>query len=462
MFFKYLLLWLTLASSFTGCQNLKHLSPVSTTQISTPKAWASAQKGSHQKVSTGWLAEFKDSRMSRLVNEALKNNHDLKAAAHRLKAAEQGTIIGRANRLPSVSSSTSYSRSDSQNSSSSESYRISLNANWEADLWGRLRNLENAERADYAIALAEFRNARLSLAANTASAWCNLVTAERQLELAKKTLESYDTALPVVERRYRANISRAVDIQFARNNVASAERSLRVRRLNRDNAARNLETLLGRYPSAEIATSITLPYLSPNIPSGIPATLLERRPDLVRARARLYASAERAQVRAKNLLPSLNLTSSLSNSDDHIRRLLDPNFILYSAAASLAQTVYRGGQLKAEARIALEENRAQLEDYAQVALEAFREVESALAADHSLKEQEVFLEKEVQQTTLAEKRAISDITLGIEGASFLEYLEAQRRAENARASLIQLRNTRLQNRIDLHLALGGDFKTSVN
>ncbi|MEJ6718607.1 MAG: hypothetical protein QNK82_08965, partial [Akkermansiaceae bacterium] len=94
-----------------------------------------------------------------------------------------------------------------------------------------------------------------------------------------------------------------------------------------------------------------------------------------------------------------------------------------------------------------------------VALLAFREVESAIAADRSLTEQQVFLEKEVKQTKLAEKRALSDITLGIDGASFLEYLEAQRRSENAGISLIRLKNQRLQNRIDLHLALGGDYTT---
>ncbi|MDB4511727.1 hypothetical protein N9081_07280, partial [Akkermansiaceae bacterium] len=120
----------------------------------------------------------------------------------------------------------------------------------------------------------------------------------------------------------------------------------------------------------------------------------------------------------------------------------------------LAQTVYQGGALSARARAALEQNRAAIEDYTRLALLAFREVESAVGTDRSLTEQERYLRQEVKQSQLAVKRALSDISLGIDGASFLEYLEAQRRAEAAGISLIRLKNQRLQNRIDLHLALG--------
>ncbi|MDB4512487.1 TolC family protein, partial [bacterium] len=276
----------------------------------------------------GWLGEFGDARMTKLVNEALAHNFDLKATAARLRAAKEGTIIGRSARLPSLNASTSYRRSGTKQTSIAENYSLSLNASWEADLWGRLRNSELASRADYASTLADFRGARLSLVANTAKAWCNLVTAEQQLALAQKTLESYRQALPVVERRYKANTLRSVDVQFARNNVAGAERSLRVRKLNRDNAARSLELLLGRYPSASVASSNQLPNLSPNPPSGLPSELLERRPDLQAARADLYASAQRAEVARKNLLPSLRLTASASGGDDNFQRAFDPNYLV--------------------------------------------------------------------------------------------------------------------------------------
>ncbi|MEN8772597.1 MAG: efflux transporter outer membrane subunit [Akkermansiaceae bacterium] len=448
-----------LATVLISCEALDGPRAVESTTLDLPGAFSKAESGQNAKISTGWLKEFRDPRMTTIVKEALAHNQGLKAAAHRLKAAKEGTIIGRAARLPSVNASTNYRATDSLQSSSSESYGISLNAAWEPDLWGRLRNLDYATQANYAASVADFRNARLSLAANTAQAWCNLVTSEQQLALAKTNVESFSKALIVVERRYKANTLRSVDVQFARNNVANSNRSLSARNLDRDNAARNLEVLLGRYPAASIDSSDQLPYLSESIPVGLPSSLLERRPDLEAARARLFASAQSAEAARKNLLPNIRITGSASNGSNTFRQTFDPNFLIYSIAASLAQTVYQGGALSARARAALDRNQAAIEDYSRLALLAFREVESAVETDRSLSEQERYLKQEVKQSQLAVKRAISDISLGIDGASFLEYLEAQRRAESAGISLIRLKNQRLQNRIDLHLALGGDYST---
>ena len=442
-----------------SCEALKGPQAVALRKLDLPAAFAKAESGQSQKISTGWLKEFRDPRMSTVVLEALEKNQGLKAAAFRLKAAREGTIIGRAARLPTINASTSYRQSDGKAVSFSDSYSLSLNAAWEPDLWGRLRNLDYATRANYAASVADFRGARLSLAANTAQAWCNLVTAEQQLSLAETNVDSFATALGVVERRYRANTLRAVDVQFARNNVANSRRSLSVRQLDRDNAARNLEVLLGRYPAAAVASSSNLPSLADEIPVGLPVGLLERRPDLEAARARLFASAQNAEAARKNLLPNLRLTTGAAGGDSAFRRAFDPNFLVYSIASSLTQAVYQGGALSARARAALEQNRAAIEDYVRLALLAFREVESAVETDRSLADQERFLRQEVKQSQLAVKRALSDISLGIDGASFLEYLEAQRRAEAAGISLIRLKNQRLQNRIDLHLALGGDYET---
>lgn len=448
-----------LAATLVSCEALKGPKAVSSKNLDLPGAFSQAKSGQNAEISTGWIKEFRDSRMTKIVKDALAHNQGLKAAAYRLKAAREGTIIGRASRLPSINASTSYRKTDSLDISSNENYSISLNAVWEPDLWGRLRNLDYSARANYSASIADFRGARLSLAANTAKAWCNLVTSEQQLELAKTNVESFSQALIVVERRYKANTLRSVDVQFARNNVANSKRSLSVRQLGRDNAARNLEVLLGRYPAATINSSTDLPSLSESIPIGLPSKLLERRPDLEAARARLVASAQNAEAARKSLLPNLRLTGGSSNGSDTFRRAFDPNFLVYSIASSLAQTVYQGGALSARARAALEQNRAAIEEYTRLALLAFREVESAVGTDRSLTEQERYLRQEVKQSQLAVKRALSDISLGIDGASFLEYLEAQRRAEAAGISLIRLKNQRLQNRIDLHLALGGDYLT---
>ena len=447
-----------------GCAAFSTPRPETAIRIDLPATWLESGQSNHGRISTGWLNEFSDARMKQLVREAVARNHDLKASAYRLRAVREGTIGARAARLPSVSASGGYSRSRAglgpANGVTSESYSLSLNASWEADLWGRLRDLDEASYASYEAAVADFRSARLSLAVNTAKAWSNLIAAQQQVELATTTLSSYKDNLRIIERRYRSNLLRSVDVQFGRNNVASAERSIRSRGLNRNEAARSLELLLGRYPSAALKSTSSLPTMRKNVPAGLPSELLARRPDLTAARLDLLATAKRADAARSDLLPSLRLNGSSSNTSSAFRRLLDPQYLTWSVASSLAQTIYNGGAPSADARAALERNRAAIHDYVQICLTAFREVESALETERSLAEQEGFLRVEVQQATLAEKQSERDLAGGIEGATVLEILEAQRRAVNARASLIGLSNQRLQNRLDLHLALGGNFETT--
>lgn len=344
----------------------------------------------------------------------------------------------------------------------SSDYGLTLDASWEMDLWGRLRDLDHAAYQDFVAAQADFRGARLSLAANTAKAWFNLIAAHQQLQLAEQTRDSYQSNFRITERNYKAGDDSAtpLDVQFGRTNVASAERDVVVRRLSYEEAARTLEVLIGSYPGGKLRGRDKLPELAKAIPSGLPSDLLSRRPDIVAADADLRASAKRANAARKNLLPSFILTGSASTSSEALTDILvDPEAIVWNAASRLAQSVFEGGALTAEAKRALAQNEIAIRRYASIVLQALREVESALSTEHSLSEQTKFLSTELKQASLAERQASRDYSEGIVG--ILEVLESQRRAVSARNAMILLRNQRLQNRIDLHLALGGDFDTSI-
>lgn len=449
---------------FTGCVGQgKRARPQQQAKIDVPSLWNEASQGQHRKISTGWLSQFNDPRMTSLVREAVHKNNNLQAAAYRLKSIRESSITSRASRLPSINASGSTSRSYAglgpAPGASSDSYGLSFAASWEIDVWGRLRDLDYATRSDYEAALVDFRSAQLSLAINTAKSWVSLTESQQQLELAEKTLTDFKKSLSLISRRQKEALLRAVDVQLGRNNVASAERNLRNRTLQRDEAARSLQLLLGRYPSGELQATSDLPLLRSSVPAGLPSELLSRRPDLAASRARIYSSALRADAARKNLLPSLRLTGSSGTGSDQLRRALDPAYLTWFLASSIAQTIYQGGAPSAQARAALERNKAVIHDYVQSALQAFREVESALQIDRSFREQEAFLLIEVDQAGKAQAASERDLGLGIEGSSVLEILEAQRRAVNARGSLIRLRNQRIQNRLDLHLALGGNFET---
>jgi NodT family efflux transporter outer membrane factor (OMF) lipoprotein len=341
-----------------------------------------------------------------------------------------------------------------------ESYGLSLNASWEVDLWGRLRNLHQATIEDYGATEADFHGARLSLAGGIARAWFNVIAARQQVDLARWTRDEFQNSFQVVERIYKATGETALSVQFSLNNVASAERTLLARQLGLGEARRSLELLLGRYPSATIEARDKLPenILGP-VPAGLPSGLLTRRPDLVAAAADLRASSERADAARKNLLPSIRLSAGGSSPSDKLANLLArPSSIAWNLAASITQPVFEGGALGAQARQAKARNDAAVQSFTSIALRAFREVESALETERSLASQEVFLGTEQAQAILAEAQALRDFTEGV--GDYLPVLESQRRASNARASMISLQNQRLQTRIGLYLALGGDFEAA--
>lgn len=453
-----------LSCALAACGPLGLEAPVAENRVSSPVSWVAAGRGNDGEISGNWLSEFRDPKLQRMVDRAMTHNHDLAAAAARMRQAEYQAIAGRSRLLPSADLGGSASWNRAENgplpATESDNYGLSVSASWELDLWGRLRDLNAADAADAEAARASFRGARLSLAAATARAWCNLVEAGQQLELARVTLDSFERNLRISERNYKGTGEGALDVQFGRTNVASARRSLEATQLARDEAARTLEVLTGSYPDATTLGSEELPELKRDVPAGIPAQLLERRPDLTQARLAVYASARRSDAARKALLPRLSLSGSRGTPASAFANLLDPDWLVTTISSNLSQNLYSGGALTNDARSALENNRASIASMAQLALEAFQEVESALAADRSLAEQESFLRQEVAQAVLAENQATRDYADGVEGSDILDVLEAQRRANNAKASLIRLRNQRLQNRIDLHLALGGDFRTA--
>ena len=458
----------------TGCTASKLPRPVGDARVglTPPAAWSSSRAAQEGAVEWGWLRSFGEPELEQVVQEALDNNRNLRSLAARLRAAREVVKLGRAGRLPTLGAGLSAAHTktavrDAQGHlggfQGGEDYRLSVSASWEADVWGRLANLHRASKADYESELADYRGARLSLVANTIKAWCNVTASRQQVELAEQTRESFDRNQRIVERNYKAGDLAAspLDVQFARNQLASTERGLIAQRLVLEESRRSLEILLGRYPAGAVTGRHDLPMPTNAVPAGVPSELLMRRPDLVSAAADLQGSAERAHAARKNLLPSISLSAggSTGASVDLLDVLGNPAFVVGNVAAAVAQPVYRGGALAAQARQALALNDASVHAFANLALRAFREVESALAAEHSLTQQYAFLETEVRQANLAEAQATRDYSEGIVG--YLSVLEAQRRAFNARSAMIGLRNARVQTRIDLHLALGGDFDMAM-
>ena len=445
-------------ASCTGTETLQN-------PVEVAPAWTTTSANYSGPVSAdGWLKDIPSTQLKALVKEALRRNHDLKAAAARMRAARARSVIEGADRFPQISADQDASRAltvDQQDQRQrSNDFSLGLDLSWEIDLWGRLRDSTNAANRDALASEADFNAARLSLAANTAQAWFNAVETELQLKLTRDTLKSFKDNLDVIQRAFDAGIDDnggdiALDLRLARANVSTAENEQALAERNRDQAARSLETLLGRYPANITKIGKSLPSLRRKVPAGLPSELLLRRPDLIAAEQRLLAQGLRVSAAKKAFLPSFNLTARGGTSTREFSDLLSADRLVASIAGGLSQPITQGKRLKGNLALSEADREEALQIYAQASLEAFREVETTLAAERYLAAQETALVSAAKESDAAEELAVQQYGRGL--VDIITVLDSQRRAFDASRSLIAIRNERLQNRIDLYLALGGDF-----
>jgi len=427
-----------------------------------PENWTALSEAGPRAAAAGWVDDFRDPQLSGLVGEALGRNFNLAAAAARLEAAGAGAVMAGAARWPQIEAGLDANRRTRTGtggfaitSSRSDSFGLNAAISWEVSLWGELRNRHRASIADWEASQADYRGARLSLAAAAARAWFDTVESELQLRLARETVSSFEKNLTVVQEGFERGINPALDLRLTRANVASATSTLQQRLRLRDEAVRTMEVILGRYPAGRIKGGESLPSLKAEVPAGLPSELLQRRPDLVSAERRVAASGERVAEARKARLPSIRLTAAGGTSTDEFDELLNTNFKVWSLAGNVAQPIFQGGRLKAGVKRAEANYQESVANFAQTALRAFQEVESALTASVYLRAEEAALRAAAEESVGAEDLAWERYQKGL--TDIITVLESQRRSFNARRALLQVSNQRLQNRIDLYLSLGGDF-----
>lgn len=446
----------------TGCATLGEpvTSPGGVAEL--PQRWQ-AEGDVRTARPTQWLQDFDEPRLTELVDSALEANPDLQAAAARIEAAVARARIAGAARWPTVEAGLTATRgkrritgSTVSTSRLTEAYDLGLDISWEPDVWGRIGHELRAELADAAATEADYAGARLSLAAEVSQSWFAAIEASQQVQLAEITLGNFSDSLEVIEDQYRGGLSTALDVRLARENVASARSNLAQRRRALDSALRRLETVLGRYPAARISLTARLPDLDMPIPAGLPSQLLVRRPDLVAAELRLQAAEQRVEAARRNRLPAFRLTGAGGTASDTVRDLLDWDTLVWNLLASVTQPVFEGGRLKAEQLLARAQHREQWAEYAGLVLVALREVETALAAESHYLAQEAALRTAAEEARESVQLAQERYRQGL--VDIVTLLEAQRRQFNAESALLTTQRQRLDNRVQLYLALGGDFE----
>lgn len=444
----------------------------SAVQTSLPATWTAQNSlvaSLPDTTADAWWSRFQDPILDTLVTLALAQNHNLQAAAGRVDAAKAQAKIAGAPLYPQVNLNFNNAKrrqnfigfpipgqaAGSVLSTTATTHSLSTDMTWEIDLWRRLSAGKSAALADLQASQADLRGAQLSLTAQTAKAWFAAIEARRQLALALATLENFRLVNAQIQSRYEAGLRQPLDLRLSLSNVATAEAVVAQRRQGLDGAVRQMEILLGRYPDARLNIGPDLPPMPGPVPTGLPADLIARRPDLVIAERRVAATGARVAEAKRAQYPRITLTGSTGTSSSQLTNLLDGDFFVWSLAGGLVAPLFQGGRLRAGVNLAEANHEQALASFAEQALRAYADVESALAAEAFLVERERALQNATEQSVAARDLAETRYASGL--SDVITMLEAQRRASDAEGQYLSVRRQRLDARVDLYLALGGDF-----
>jgi multidrug efflux system outer membrane protein len=416
-----------------------------------------------------WWEQFGDPTTTALVRQTLENNYDLKAAAARVLQAQAALAESRGRLWPDVSYGLSRDRSKrsftfgsgfgggGRFNVMSTTWSHDISVVYILDLFGKLRHAERAAWAEMLAAEAGEQALINSIIATVIKARTDIATIQRRLAIARANTESRRDTLEIVERRYNKGLVGPVDIRLARENLEAAKSLEPGVELSLIRAQNALDVLLGRRPAASESLPQTLPDLPDLQPVsiGLPASLLDRRPDVMAAELNLRAANERIGISIAQLFPDLTLTASTGRSADTWEDIWTDKTETYSALFLLTQPIFKGGRLKAQVDAAKARYEELLANYSATVLTAIREVEDALAGDQLLQTQLEHTESRFTEAKAAELLSKQRYQTGVD--TILTVLETERRRRIAEETVAILKGQIWTTRVNLFLAIGGDW-----
>lgn len=463
---KTLILLLTAviaALFFSGCSFAPpHLRPA----MAVPNTWPSP-KDRPEKVAVHlrWREFFQDPRLQAKIETALCNNRDLHVAISRVELARSLYRVQRADLFPQVNGQATPFRTKipgvivpTDQSITARIFAGFLNASWEIDLWGRIRNLDAAALNNW-LATDEARRAvTLSLIAEVANTWLLARELDERIVLAHRTIESRRESDRIVRRRYELGYSPLIDLTQADAQLGEAESALLSLEQQREQTHNALAVLLGAPDCDEIITLSSVENaLVKNLPPGCPSELLLQRPDIRGAEDRLRASEANIGAARAAFFPRIALFGDYGslNAAFTNNALLLPGGTesAWIYGANAVAPIFTGGRLLGNLAGAKAERAMAIAEYQKTVQMAFRDVSDALAARRWLKQNVTTQQKTL--ASLAERSRLANLRYRTGSSTYLEVLEAQRDLFDAEQTLAQTRRARLSSEVNLYAALGG-------
>lgn len=411
-----------------------------------------------------WLTILQDSALLALVDTAVANNRDFRAAVARVSEYRALAGVAMADLFPQISANGTASESQSVFGSfpvqNFNVVRVTADLSWELDFWGRLRRQTQAGRFDLAGREEDERAALITLVSDVATAYLELRELDQELAISEQTLESRRATLALARRRFAEGVISELDVrQFESEAAAPAARVAEFAR-QREEKEHQLSLLLGRAPGpVGRGRPLEAVVQAVAVPDSIPADFLLRRPDVRRAERDLQAALARVGLALGNRLPRVVLTGQYGRQRQTFHDLFNSSNEIYLAQAGISLPLFTGGRLLDQQRAARARADQARDHYEQTVLAALSESDDALSGLRLFRDQLVAQTTQVQALgrafELAERRYENGVS------SYLEVLDAQRSLFTAQLALVALQRQYLGATVRLYKALGGSWSGAI-
>ena len=402
-----------------------------------------------------WWTVFGDPELDKLMQRVDISNQNIKVAEARLRQARGIADQARAGLFPTIGANASAIRAKSPNVDTVDNYVVGLTANWDVDLWGKVRRSVETGNANIQVSAAQLEAAKLSARATLAQSYFALRVADTTKRLLEDTVAAYRRSLELTQNRYNAGVVARVDVVQAEVQLKSAQAQLIDIGVNRAQLEHAIAIQLGEVPANFSLARNDLAVKMPQVPLALPSDLLERRPDIAAAERAMAAANAEIGVAKAAYFPTLSLSSALGFRGTNYLSLFVPAGRFWSLGASAAETLFDAGQRGAVTEQAIAAYDVQVATYRQTVLAGYQEVEDNLAALRILEEEAALQDEVVQGARQAVDLTSNQYSAGV--VSYLNVITAQATALNSERTAVNLAGQRLTASVGLVRALGGGW-----
>jgi outer membrane protein, multidrug efflux system len=458
-----------------------------TPQAPVPAAWSEAQPAEAQAGAAvaQWWTTFKDPVLESLIARAVQSNWDLRTAAGRVREARALRGVAGADLWPTIDASGSYTRQRASENAipfssggasnampggptpflqglklDQDLFQAGFDASWEVDLFGGVRRSIEAADADLAASQEALRDTLVSLLAEVARNYMEVRGFQRRLAIAQENVQAQQDTLELTRARFNAGLTSELDVTQAASQLATTRSRIPALETSLKQGIHRLGVLLGQEPGAlltEMSTAAPIPTAPPEVPVGLPADLLRRRPDVRRAERQLAAATARVGVAAADLYPKLSLTGSLGLESLQLADLPKGASRFWSIGPMLSWPIFDAGRIRANIAVQDARTDQQLSTYEQTVLTALEEVENALVAYGREQVRRAQLVEAVEANRRAVALANDLYRNGL--GTFLNVLDSEGALFASQSDLVQSEAGVSTDVVALYKALGGGWET---